>query len=110
MVAGASSRIRRAVRPQLAPPLRSPQANGHRPVHLDEAAPMRPDDVLYMQRTVGNQQVLERLQRLTPQPAPNAPVGSSLQRKETQTGLKPSAQVTSFATDAVAYFKIAANK
>lgn len=53
-----------------------------------------------MQRTIGNQHVVRHLGRLS------APM--TVQRKET--GLKQSAQVSAFATDALAYFKNAANK
>jgi hypothetical protein len=62
--------------------------------------PLGPEDVLTLQRTAGNQQVLRRLNHVqTTQPAAPAHV----QRK--QTGLKQAKQVSDFATDAVAYFK-----
>jgi hypothetical protein len=102
MVASVSTRIRRSAP---AAPVHRPQST-HPPAVLDRAAPVTPANVLQMQRTVGNQYVLRRLQHVPSAPAPAAPI----QRKEKQTGLKQSTEVTSFATDAVAYYKDATNK
>jgi hypothetical protein len=104
MIARESSRASRSTRPR---PVGSPVTSlPHHLQHLphatfDPAAPVSASDVLLMQRTIGNQHVLRHLRHVA------API-TTVQRKAT--GLKQSAQVSAFATDALTYFKNAANK